>query len=287
VADPDIRRLKVLTDRLIFGEAPRWHAGRLWFSDIKDRAVKTVDETGHVHTAFRLTQMPSGLGWLPDGRLLVVSMRDHKLMRQDPEGWVEVADVSQYCGGLLNDMVVDDRGRAYIGNIGFDFEIRPMVFKSTNLVRVDPDGIVECVASDVMCPNGMAITPDGRTLLVGQSTRTELLAFDIDAHGRLSDRRVYGRLPAQATFDGLCLDAQSAVWVASPVSNEFLRMLPGGKISDRIDTGRWRAIACMLGGEHRRTLFCFTASKETHETDSMGDSRISTVEVDIPGAGWP
>jgi sugar lactone lactonase YvrE len=279
--------LQLLTDQLIFGEGPRWHAGKLWFSDIKDHAVKTVDAAGDVQVVLRMEQEPSGLGWLPDGRLLVVSMKDHRLLRHDPAGLVEVADLTRHCGGLANDMVVDAHGRAYIGNVGFDLDTHPPVLKTTNLVRVDPGGGVACVASDLMCPNGMAITADGRTLLVGQSTSCELLAFDIDGNGDLANRRVYGRLPEPAIADGLCLDAAGAVWVASPTTHEFLRMLPGGRITHRVGAGSRHAIACMLGGVERRTLYCITATKNLHEATTRGNAQISTVEVEVAGVGRP
>lgn len=280
--------LKPLVDGLVFGEAPRWHDGRLWFSDIADRRICSVDPAGDLREEHAVDFTPSGLGWLPDGRLLVTSMLDHRLMRFDGDGFTPVADLSAHCGGKLNDMVVDARGRAYIGNIGFELEADPIEPRTTTLVRVDPDASVHAVAEDVMCPNGMAITADGSTLLVGQSGTTELLAFDIADNGDLSGRRVYARIPDGATFDGLCVDADAAVWFASPISNEFLRVLAGGEITHRIDTGDRPAIACMLGGEDRRTLFAITSwTMSIEQSKKKRGGEIATAEVAVPGAGWP
>jgi sugar lactone lactonase YvrE len=281
------RELHLLTDNIIFGEGPRWHQGRLWFSDIKDHRVKAIDEKGNLETIVALDGDPSGLGWLPNGQLLVVSMLDHRLLRWDSNRLVEVANLSAFCGGLLNDMVVDSVGRAYIGNVGFDSEAIPLVLKTTNLMRVNPDGQACVVAADVMCPNGMAITPDGKTLLVAQSASTDLLAFDIDGNGDLHNRRIYATLPNGVTSDGICLDAENALWVACPTSNEFLRVKEGGVITDRIDSGNAAAVACMLGGEDRKTLFCLTSMASLHTANQLGDSQIFLTKVDIPGAGRP
>jgi sugar lactone lactonase YvrE len=153
-------------------------------------------------------------------------------------------------------------------------------------MRVDSDGSIHVAADEVFCPNGMAITPDGKTLLVSQSTVQDLLAFDIDQHGNLSNRRVYTTLPEGATYDGMCLDAEGAIWVASPTSNEFLRMREGGEVADRIDSGKNLAIACMLGGPDRRTLFCLSSEAHLIEVTRLGQSRIDVITVDCPGAGW-
>jgi len=281
------RKLHLLTNDIIFGEAPRWHESRLWFSDIKDHKVKAVDERGVLETVLVIDGDPSGLGWLPGGELLVVSMLDHRLLKWDTNVLSEVARVGEYCGGLLNDMVVDRFGRAYIGNIGFDPQVQPLQLNTTNLIRVDPNGLVKVVASEILCPNGMAITPDAKTLLVSQSASTDLLAFDLDGKGDLHNRRLYARLPEGVTYDGICIDAENAVWVASPTTNEFLRIKEGGRITDRIGSGDAIAVACMLGGADRRTLFCLTSNLPLHEASQLGDSQIQYVEVSVPGVGWP
>lgn len=281
--------LTTLVDGLAFGEGPRWHAGRLWFSDIADHQVKALDADGKVEVMVELgDRQPSGLGWLPDGRLLVVSMLDHKLLRLDGNTLVEVADLSEFCGGWANDMVVDAEGRAFIGNLGGDLEADPIVMENTHIVRVDPDGSVRSVASDLACPNGMVITQDGRTLIAGESAGMRLTAFDLAADGSLHRRRVFAQFEGGATPDGICIDAEDAVWIASPSTNEFLRVHEGGRISERISSGEPLAIACMLGGEDRKTLYALTA--QTHvfsDARRLRSGRIETVRVEVPGAGRP
>ncbi len=283
------RELTTLVDGLAFGEGPRWHAGRLWFSDIADHRVKALDADGKPQVMLELDgRQPSGLGWLPDGRLLVVSMLDHKLLRLDGDALVEAADLSDFCGGWANDMVVDAEGRAFIGNLGFDLAADPIEMRTTHIVRVDPDGSVRSVASDVASPNGMVITADGRTLIAAESAAMCLTAFDIGADGSLSGRRVFAQLEGGATPDGICIDAEDAVWIASPTTNEFLRVHDGGHISQRISSGELHAIACMLGGEDRKTLYAFTA--HTHhfpDARRLRSARIETLRVAVPGAGWP
>ena len=282
------RTLGTLVDGIVFGEGPRWHAGRLYFSDIKARRVESVGLDGRRETVARLPGEPSGLGWLPDGRLLVVSMEDHRLLRLDPDGLHEVADLTPHCGGKANDMVVDARGRAYVGNIGFDLEAQPIAPRPTSLVRVDPDGSVQVAARELWCPNGLAISADGRTLVAAESAAGRLAAFDVAADGSLSGRRVFAALPEGAAPDGICVDAEDAVWVASPTTREFLRVREGGEIAERIATGERIAIACALGGPGRRTLFLVTSTTMSLAEAARGRSgRIETCEVAVPGAGWP
>jgi len=282
------RRLERVADGIVFGEGPRWHAGRLFFSDIKDHAVKAVGPDGKVETVVELAGEPSGLGWLPDGRMLVVSMEDHRLLRLDAKGLVEVADLTPHCGGKANDMVVDARGRAYVGNIGFDLEARPIAPRPTNLVRVDPDGSVHVAAREVWCPNGLAITADGGTLVAAESAAGRLAAFDVAPDGSLSRQRVFATLPQGAAPDGICADAEDAVWVASPTTREFLRVREGGEVAERIPTGERVAIACALGGPARRTLFLVTSqTMSLAEAAKSRGGRIESCPVDVPGAGWP
>src|SRR5262245_41354217 len=177
---------KLLVDGIVFGEGPRWRAGRLFFSDIGDHKVLSVGLDGRLETVVELPGEPSGLGWLPDGRMLVVSMEDHRLLRLDPGGLCSVADLSPWCGGKANDMVVDARGRAYVGNIGFDLEAKPIAPRTTSLLRVDPDGSTHVAARELWCPNGLAITADGATLVVAESAAGRLAAFDVAADGSLS-----------------------------------------------------------------------------------------------------
>jgi sugar lactone lactonase YvrE len=277
-------RTEILIDGLRFPEGPRWHDGRLWFSDMHSQQVLAVDLDGSMETIATVPQDPSGLGWLPDGRLLVVSMRDRRLLRLDPGGLVEVADLSAVAPFHCNDMVVDARGRAYVGNFGFDLQggEQPL---ATTLALVDPDGRVRVAADSLRFPNGTVITPDGRTLIVGESFGACLTAFDIAEDGSLGGRREWARMTG-AVPDGICLDAEGAIWVASPVGGGVLRLLEGGEITHRVEVEH-EAYACMLGGPERRTLFiCTSASSDPDET-AVRKGRIERVQVDVPGAGLP
>lgn len=247
---------RVLADGLVFPEGPRWRAGRLYLSDMHDHAVLAVGPDGARAVVHRLDEPPSGLGWLPDGRLLVVAMTSRQILVEGPGGLVRHADLSALASGDCNDMVVDDRGRAYVGNFGFDLH-GGAAPKATDLVLVDAAGFARIVARDLMFPNGAVITPDGGTLIIGETFGQRLTAFTIDPDGGLRDRRVFADL-GRATADGICLDAEGAVWVASPRTREALRVAEGGAILDRIKTEDM-AIACMLGGDDGRDLFVLTA----------------------------
>jgi sugar lactone lactonase YvrE len=277
---------QVLLDGIVFPEGPRWHKGKLWFSDIHAHKVMTVDEQGRSEVIATVTERPSGLGWLPDGRLLVVSMRNQQLLRLDPDGLHTVAEVKSLVKGDINDMVVDAQGRAYIGSMGYDLFAGETPAPG-NVVMVTPDGKARVVADNLELPNGPAITPDQKTLIVAESFGHRLAAFDIAADGSLSGRRVFAEL-GEATPDGICLDAEGAVWVSSPLTHEFLRVRQGGTIADRIPlSGKW-AVACMLGGADRRTLFLLTAETSLEDLQ-QGKSKgyIETVRVEVPGAGLP
>jgi sugar lactone lactonase YvrE len=278
-------KLETLLDGLVFGEGPRWHDGRLWLSDMHAHTVLTVDLDGKREDVLHVAGKPSGLGWLPDGRLLVVSMTDRKLLRRDGAALVVHADLGHLARYHCNDMVVDARGRAFVGNFGFDLDAgaKPC---PTELIRVDPDGRAVRAAGELRFPNGSVITPDGATLIVGESFGNCLTAFAIAADGSLSGRREWAKLE-NATPDGICLDAESAIWVASPLSNEVLRVREGGEVTQRIPVGR-PAIACMLGGPDRRTLFVLSAdSFRADEALSKRSARVEVARVDVPGAGFP
>jgi len=278
-------RTSLLVEGLVFPESPRWHDDRLWFSDMYACQVMSVGNDGIARIEVGVAHQPSGLGWLPDGRLLVVSMQDRRLLRRDPHGLSVAAELGDMAGFHCNDMVVDRLGRAYIGNFGFDF-LGKAAPRPTVLILVTPDGDKRVVAEDLLFPNGSVITPDGRTLIVAESFGRRLTAFTIAPDGSLSARRVWAQLHG-ASADGICLDAEGAVWVASPVSAEVLRVLEGGAITHRIAVAT-QGIACMLGGADRQTLFVLSAplvGAETALAQKLG--RIETVRVDIPGAGLP
>lgn len=277
---------QVLLDGLVFPEGPRWHDGRLWFSDMHAKRVVAVDEGGRSETIVEVPTLPSGLGWTPAGELLIVSMLDRRLLRFDGTSLHTVADLGSLVGGKINDMVVDASGRAYIGNFGFDFEGGESP-RPTRLVAVDPDGAVRVVGEDVLFPNGAVITPDGATLIVGETFGRCLTAFSIEPDAALSSRRTF------ATFenvfpDGICLDADGAIWVASPPGQEFVRVRDGGEIVERIPVEGRGAYACMLGGADGRTLFLCTAVGSQEEL-AQGKTRgaIETVRVESPRAGLP
>ncbi len=280
------RTLTTLLDGLVFPEGPRWHDGRLWFSDMHARAVLTVTPDGKTEKVLRVEERPSGLGWLPDGRLLVVSMHDRRLLRREADGrLVEHANLYDLARYHCNDMVVDARGHAFVGNFGFDLDAGDTPVP-TELLRVDPDGSVHVAAEEMRFPNGAVVTPDGSTLIVGESFGGCLTAFDLAPDGSLAERRVWAQLQG-AVPDGICLDAEGAVWVASPVSNEVLRVREGGEVAERIPTDQM-AIACMLGGDDRRTLFVLTSkSTNPEECETARAAKILTCPVDVPGAGLP
>jgi sugar lactone lactonase YvrE len=283
-----MQKLEPWLDGFAFLEGPRWHDGRLWFSDMHARRVYAASEGGAVEAIARVPECPSGLGWLPDGRLLVVSMEDRKLLRLERGGRLAThADLSGVATFHCNDMVVDARGRAYVGNFGFDLHVQAKP-RAAALALVQPDGSVSEAARDLQFPNGAVITPDGGTLIVGESFGRRLTAFAIDAaSGALSQRRVWAQLDG-AVPDGICLDAEGAIWVASPITREVVRVREGGRVSQRISTGERMAIACMLGGADRRTLFVLTSTSiAPDECRRVRSARIERVRVEAPGAGMP
>jgi sugar lactone lactonase YvrE len=276
----------ILLDGLAFPEGPRWHEERLWFSDMHSYTVIAVDEQGNREDMARVEACPSGLGWLPDGRLLVVSMNDRRLLRQETNGSLsEVADLSSLAAFHCNDMVVDREGRAYVGNFGFDLMAGAKP-SPADLILVTPDGQARIVAKDLAFPNGTVITDDGSTLIVGETFGAKLSAFDIETDGSLSNRRVWATLTG-AVPDGICLDAAGGIWVASPTSAEVLRVVEGGEVSDRISVST-QAFACILGGSDGHTLFvCTAGSSDPAECIAKRDGRIETFTVEFGRAGLP
>ncbi len=280
-----MRQFKVLLDGLCFGEGPRWHDGKLYFSDMHAHTVNAVDLQGRATVVAEVAAWPSGLGWLPDGRMLVVSMTDRKLLRMEGGTLKLHADLGALASFHCNDMVVDGRGRAYVGNFGYDL-ISGAPQKPAELVMVAPDGAARVVARDLEFPNGTVITPDGKTLIVGESMGHRLTAFDVAADGALGNRRVWAEL-GDGVPDGIALDAEGAIWVSSPMTHELLRVKQGGQIAERIKREQM-PIACMLGGPTRRTLFLLTSeSVNPDECRTKRSARIETTEVEVAGAGWP
>ena len=277
----------ILMDGLHFAECPRWHDGKLWFSDMRAHCVRTLDLDGTSEVVVEVVPNrsggvgwgPGGLGWGPDGSLLVVAMTDRRLLRFDGGQLTEVADLSPQIPFGLNDMVVDAVGRAYIGNFGFDPEVSEQP-EATSLMRVDPDGSTSVAADDLIMPNGVVITPDGTTLIVAETSAAKLTAFDVAPDGALSNRRDWAVFDGEYP-DGICLDAEGALWVSAPTGTDVLRVREGGEITARVSTSN-HPLACMLGGPERRHLFVCTLDEPENRT-----ARIEVVEVAVPGAGLP
>ena len=275
--------MQTVVDGLAFAEGPRWRDGRLWWSDMHAERVQSWGPEDGARTEVAVEHRPSGLGWLPDGRLLIVSMMDRKILRLEPDGELVVhADLSMLVPRRLNDMVVDATGRAYVGNFGFDLEEGEPI-ADTVLAMVEPDGHARIVAGGLLFPNGMVITTDRRTLIVAETFAARLSAFDIAADGSLSGRRVWAQLPEHSYPDGICLDCEGCVWAALTSGNACVRVKKGGALLERVDVGR-SAFACALGGPDRRTLFVCTAPDYFREARRAGrNGRIEEVTVAVSG----
>jgi sugar lactone lactonase YvrE len=294
------REIRTVLDGMSYIECPRWHEGRLWVSDFYTHRVLATDGGGSADVVAEVPNQPAGLGWLPDGPLLVVSMRDRKVLRREGSGeLVEHADLSGLARGHANDMLVDGDGRAYVGSFGFDLmggaRMEPSV-----LVRVDPDGAATVAAEDLMFPNGMVLLPGG-TLVVAETFGNRLTAFDVGPGGGLTGRRAWatfgdppqtddvtealGQIPVAP--DGICADAEGAIWVADALNRRVLRVLEGGEIAEEIQPGDG-VYACMLGGDDGRTLFmCAAPSFAEHERRDVREARLLSRRVDVPRAGLP
>lgn len=279
-------RAEPLVGGLCFGEGPRWHQNRLWLSDMHAHRVLTVTEGGQVETVVEVPNRPSGLGFMPDGTVLIVSMTDRALMRLRNGTLERVADLKSLATFHCNDMVVDRAGRAYVGNFGYDLH-GGATPKPADLVVVEPNGAARVAARDLMFPNGTVITPDGKTLVVGESFGARLTAFDVQPNGDLTNRRVWAQFTHGEVPDGICLDAAMGIWVASPLTNECVRVEEGGRITHRIPFDRG-AFACMLGGSDRRNLYILTAKSHDPETcRNSRDGRIEVCRAPFAAAGLP
>ena len=294
--------METLLEGGAFFESPRWHDGRWWVSDFYRHRVLTADADGREQGVLEVEGQPSGLGWMPDGSLLVVSMRDRRILHWDGTSVTVHADVAEHCGGHLNDMVVSRDGRAYAGNFGFDL----MAFADpapANLIRVDPDGTASVAAEDMLFPNGSVITPDGRTLIVGETAGARYTAFTIAGDGSLTDRRVWAQVAAtpeittleetlgRLTFgpDGCGLDAEQHIWSADEINARCVRLAPGGKIVEEISMPDGLDVfACMLGDDDGRTLL-MCAAPDFHEQSRSAkhEAVLLTERVGVPRAGLP
>ena len=277
--------MRTLLAGLAFAEAPRWHDGALWFSDFYTHRVQRLDvASGQASTVCEVPGQPSGLGWLPDGRLLVVSMTDRRLLRLERDGTLALhADLSRLASSHCNDMAVDAAGRAWVGNFGYDL-LAGAPPAPAELLRVDPDGRAEVAARELRFPNGCVVTPDGATLIVAETGAKRLTAFDLDpAEGRLSRRRVWADLGALRP-DGICLDAEGAVWCAALRANACVRVREGGEVLQRIATED-PCIACALGGADGHSLFVVTGHVAgAAQALAARSGRIGMERVEVPAA---
>lgn len=272
----------LLADGFVFGEGPRWHDGVLWFSDMHGEAVYTTTMAGEVTRRVELPgKQPSGLGFLPDGSPLIVSMTDRAVLRLDRGGSVQVHSAFDHLvQDNINDMVVRSDGTAFVGT----YSTAP---DGGVLVRVSPEGKAEIAADGLDFPNGTVITADGRTLIVAESKARRFTAYDLADDGTLSGRRVVATTP-DAAPDGIALDAEGGIWAGFTLAHEFRRVLPGGEVTDRIPMGDNMAIACALGGDDRRTLFLLSArSWDAKALDGARTATVKTVRVSVPGTGTP
>lgn len=285
-----------------FFEGPRWRDGSWWVSDFYRHTVSRIAPDGTETVVVEVEAQPSGLGWLPDGSLVISSMKDHKVLRFADGELSVLADLAGMVGGHLNDLVTDAHGHTFVGNFGFDL-MGGGAPAPASLIRVDPDGTATVAARDLHFPNGTVITPDGSTLIVGETTGNRYTAFDLAADGTLSNRRIwaaFGALPQAETFlegmalikvapDGCSLDAEGHIWSADALNNRCVRVAPGGEIVDEITVpGDLGVYACQLGGDDGRTLLlCAAPDFFEHNRIGSDDAILFTTTVDVPHAGLP
>lgn len=278
---------ELLVDGIDFAEGPRWHDGRLWYSDFYQATIYSVGADGDRRAEYaNLPDRPSGLGWMPDGSLLVVFMTTRTLMRDPGDGaFVRHADLSGVATWHCNDMVVDAHGNAYVGNFGFDLESRAP-YQPADLALVRADGTVEVAATELRFPNGSVITDDGRTLIVGQSFGGNYVAFTIGDDATLGDRREWAAIPGTAP-DGCALDAAGGIWFSNALGSEVVRVEEGGTVTHRVATPQ-PTFACMLGGDDGRTLYALCApGTGPDECAGKAAGAIYTTRVEHAHAGRP
>jgi sugar lactone lactonase YvrE len=290
-----------LISGLSFTECPRWRDGRLYVSDFYTHRVLAIAPDGNADTIAHVPGQPSGLGFLPDGRILIASMRDRRILRRELDGsLIEHADLSALAAGHVNDMLVDPEGRAWVGNFGFDL-MGGEPARNTVLICVGPDGSAGAAQHALGFPNGMVLTPDGGTLIVAETLMNRLSAFEVSS-GVLGERRTWAAFGPPPTTtdvaemlgeldvapDGICLDADGAVWVADAVHNRLIRVAEGGRILDELKTGDMGAFACMLGGKDGRTLFaCVAPTFQEAQAATRHRAAILLTRVAAPHSGWP
>jgi sugar lactone lactonase YvrE len=296
------RELRTVVEGGKFFEGPRWHDGSWWASDFYRHTVSRYSADGRETVVVEVEGQPSGLGWLPDGSLVIVSMTDHRVLRFADGELSTLADLTAYCGGHLNDLVVDAAGHVFVGDFGFDL-MRGENAATATLERIDPDGTVTVVADGLQFPNGSVITPDGGTLVVGETLGNRYTAWDLSPDGSLSNRRVWAQLGPEVTGttteevlgqlviapDGCALDAEGHIWAADAVGGRAVRLAPGGAVVDEVPAPDGLGIfACMLGGDDGRTLLlCSAPDFYEHNRVLANEALLLATEVDVPHAGRP
>jgi len=278
--------LQCLLDGGRYFEGPRWHAGRLWFVDCMERTLLSLSPSGarEQHATFE-DDTPCGTGILPDGRLVVLTMHRKRLMTYADGKLSLYADLSGIAAGAIDDMIIDGLGRAYVGDLGFDMPPPPDRGAPGRIILVMPDGAARVVAEGLRFPNGISVSADHRRLVVAEMDGACLADYDIEPNGDLKFR---GRFGSMKSPDGICLDREGAVWVAAFEEDAFIRLDPSGNELQRIEVPGRRALACVLGGPERRTLFCLSAATSYEELrQRKSSSRIDVVDVEIAGAGYP
>ena len=277
------------TRGLKFTESPRWRDGKLWFLDIHDKRIKTASLEGRVETVVELPCIPNAFGFRRDGSILVGDAMQRQIHCWDGKALQPLANLADSTTFCLSDGIVDTQDRLYVGDIGYNFFDPALEPVDTCVIAcVDPDGRIRVVADGLHFPNGMVVTPDGKTLIVAETMGHRLTAFDLQADGSLARRRVYAQLPEDVSPDGIALDAEGAVWLANP-EGQFgaLRVREGGEIVERIELDT-QCYAVMLGGPERRHLFiCASDSHDPAEIARAPSATLRVVQVDVPGAGTP
>lgn len=296
------RQLRTVFSGGAFFEGPRWHEGGWWASDFYRHRVSRYHPDGTEEVVVEVEAQPSGLGWLPDGSLVIASMKDHKVLRLAGGQLSTLADLSDYCGGYVNDLVVDEAGHVFVGDFGFDL-MGGGEARGASLKRVDPDGAVTVVAEGLQFPNGSVITPDGSTLIVGETLGNRYTAWDLAPDGTLSNQRVWARLGPEVTGttveevlgqlviapDGCTLDAEGCIWAADAVGARAVRLASGGDVVDEVPAPEGLGVfACALGGDDGRTLLlCGAPDFLEHNRAAAREAVLLATEVDVPHAGRP
>lgn len=293
--------VRVVAEGFAFLEGPRWRGDRLYASDQLTHRV-LVFRPGHApETVCEVEGQPSGIGFTPDGSMLVVSMKDRRLLRLEGTRLIEVADLSDFAPSNCNDMLVDDAGRAYVGNFGFDHGGDDPI-RTTYLLRVDPDGSISVAGGDLVFPNGTVLSEDRTRMFVAETFASRISSFAVASDGGLSDHRTWAAFAGEDSFqnvdqliagrhvlpDGMAGDAEGALWVADANGDGALRVREGGEIVGKVETGDLAVYAVALGGEDRRTLYmCGAPPFERLDESVLDSASLLACEVEVPGAGLP